>query len=232
MPHAPRCFALVPCAGVGLRAGAGGPKQYATCGPQRGGAHAAGPGCRAANWRPRWWCCRPKTRSSRLLPPPSPAARLGGPLWRRHARRLGGGWPGGVRARGAGRRGLGAGARRRALPAAARVGAAPDRRLPRRCRGRPAGAAAGRHAQAGRARRPCASHTAAHRQVGWRRRRRCSAWACCSGRWRRPATAVTDEASAIESLGLAPRLVPGEIENLKLTWPADFALAARLLETR
>jgi 2-C-methyl-D-erythritol 4-phosphate cytidylyltransferase len=44
--------------------------------------------------------------------------------------------------------------------------------------------------------------------------------------------AVTDEASAIEALGLAPRLVPGEIENFKLTWPADFALASRLLETR
>jgi 2-C-methyl-D-erythritol 4-phosphate cytidylyltransferase len=45
-------------------------------------------------------------------------------------------------------------------------------------------------------------------------------------------TAVTDESSAIEALGLAPRLVPGDIENFKLTWPADFALAARLLETR
>jgi 2-C-methyl-D-erythritol 4-phosphate cytidylyltransferase len=33
-------------------------------------------------------------------------------------------------------------------------------------------------------------------------------------------------------MGLAPRLVGGEIENLKLTWPADFALASRLLETR
>jgi len=43
---------------------------------------------------------------------------------------------------------------------------------------------------------------------------------------------VTDEASAVEALGFAPRLVPGELENLKLTWPADFALAARLLETR
>jgi 2-C-methyl-D-erythritol 4-phosphate cytidylyltransferase len=45
-------------------------------------------------------------------------------------------------------------------------------------------------------------------------------------------TAVTDESSAIEALGLAPRLVPGDIENFKLTWPEDFALAARLLETR
>ena len=44
--------------------------------------------------------------------------------------------------------------------------------------------------------------------------------------------AVTDESSAVEALGLHPRLVPGEIENMKLTWPADFALAARLLETR
>lgn len=44
--------------------------------------------------------------------------------------------------------------------------------------------------------------------------------------------AVTDEASAIEALDLAPRLVPGDQENLKLTWPADFALAARLLATR
>ncbi len=43
---------------------------------------------------------------------------------------------------------------------------------------------------------------------------------------------VTDEASAIEALGLQPLLVNGEIENLKVTWPADFALAARLLETR
>lgn len=43
---------------------------------------------------------------------------------------------------------------------------------------------------------------------------------------------VTDESSAIEALGLAPRLVPGALENLKVTWPADFALAERLLETR
>jgi len=44
--------------------------------------------------------------------------------------------------------------------------------------------------------------------------------------------AVTDESSAVEALGLAPRLVPGELENLKVTWPQDFALARRLLETR
>jgi 2-C-methyl-D-erythritol 4-phosphate cytidylyltransferase / 2-C-methyl-D-erythritol 2,4-cyclodiphosphate synthase len=41
--------------------------------------------------------------------------------------------------------------------------------------------------------------------------------------------AVTDEASAVEALGHAPRLVRGEPDNFKLTWPADFALAERLL---
>jgi 2-C-methyl-D-erythritol 4-phosphate cytidylyltransferase len=43
---------------------------------------------------------------------------------------------------------------------------------------------------------------------------------------------VTDEASAIEALGHAPRLVPGALENFKITWPADFELADRLLRTR
>jgi 2-C-methyl-D-erythritol 4-phosphate cytidylyltransferase len=43
---------------------------------------------------------------------------------------------------------------------------------------------------------------------------------------------VTDEASAVEAIGLRPRLVPGALDNLKLTWPADFLLAARLLEAR
>ena len=43
---------------------------------------------------------------------------------------------------------------------------------------------------------------------------------------------VTDEASAIEQLGHAPLLVPGDLMNLKVTWPADFALAARWLEKR
>jgi len=43
---------------------------------------------------------------------------------------------------------------------------------------------------------------------------------------------VTDEAAAIEAIGLAPRLVPGALENFKITWPEDFALAERLLRTR
>ena len=44
--------------------------------------------------------------------------------------------------------------------------------------------------------------------------------------------AVTDESSAIEALGLQPLLVAGEAENFKLTWSADFLLAERLMETR
>lgn len=44
--------------------------------------------------------------------------------------------------------------------------------------------------------------------------------------------AVTDEASAIEAIGLAPRLVPGSAGNFKVTYPDDFALAAAVLGAR
>jgi 2-C-methyl-D-erythritol 4-phosphate cytidylyltransferase len=43
---------------------------------------------------------------------------------------------------------------------------------------------------------------------------------------------VTDEASAIEALGHRPLLVPGEMENFKITWPQDLALAERLIGNR
>jgi 2-C-methyl-D-erythritol 4-phosphate cytidylyltransferase len=42
---------------------------------------------------------------------------------------------------------------------------------------------------------------------------------------------VTDEASAVQALGHQPKLVRGELENFKVTWPGDFALAQRLLST-
>lgn len=45
------------------------------------------------------------------------------------------------------------------------------------------------------------------------------------------AAGITDEASAIEALGHQPRLVNGSFENFKLTWPEDFALAERLLRS-
>jgi 2-C-methyl-D-erythritol 4-phosphate cytidylyltransferase len=43
---------------------------------------------------------------------------------------------------------------------------------------------------------------------------------------------VTDEASAVEAIGLAPRLVPGSAQNFKVTWPEDFALAEAVLRSR
>ena len=43
---------------------------------------------------------------------------------------------------------------------------------------------------------------------------------------------VTDEAGAIEALGLKPRLVRSDTTNLKVTYPADLALAAMILRGR
>jgi 2-C-methyl-D-erythritol 4-phosphate cytidylyltransferase len=43
---------------------------------------------------------------------------------------------------------------------------------------------------------------------------------------------VTDESSAIEALGLAPRLVAGSAQNFKVTYPEDFALAEAVLQAR
>lgn len=46
------------------------------------------------------------------------------------------------------------------------------------------------------------------------------------------AMAVTDEAGAIEAMGLQPKLVRGDATNLKVTYPADLALAAMILRAR
>lgn len=43
---------------------------------------------------------------------------------------------------------------------------------------------------------------------------------------------VTDEASAIEQMGLKPKLVAGSRENLKVTWPEDLAMAESILKGR
>jgi 2-C-methyl-D-erythritol 4-phosphate cytidylyltransferase len=40
---------------------------------------------------------------------------------------------------------------------------------------------------------------------------------------------VTDESAAVEQLGLQPRLVPGRAGNIKVTTPADLALAEAVL---
>lgn len=44
--------------------------------------------------------------------------------------------------------------------------------------------------------------------------------------------AVTDESQAIEDLGLRPRLIVGDADNIKITTPADLERARRILETR
>jgi 2-C-methyl-D-erythritol 4-phosphate cytidylyltransferase len=44
--------------------------------------------------------------------------------------------------------------------------------------------------------------------------------------------AVTDEAQAIETLGLRPRLVAGDPDNIKVTLPEDLQRAERLLRSR
>jgi len=43
---------------------------------------------------------------------------------------------------------------------------------------------------------------------------------------------ATDESSAVERLGLSPRLVPGSRENLKVTYPEDLAIAESILARR
>lgn len=43
------------------------------------------------------------------------------------------------------------------------------------------------------------------------------------------ADTITDEASAVESLGLSPRLVMGRRDNLKITHPEDLPLAEQIL---
>jgi 2-C-methyl-D-erythritol 4-phosphate cytidylyltransferase len=44
--------------------------------------------------------------------------------------------------------------------------------------------------------------------------------------------APTDEAAALEQMGLKPRLVAGSRENLKVTWPEDLAIAEAILKGR
>src|SRR5688572_29600523 len=48
----------------------------------------------------------------------------------------------------------------------------------------------------------------------------------------RAPSASTDEASAVEQMGLQPRVIAGSRENLKVTWPEDLAIAESILERR
>lgn len=44
-------------------------------------------------------------------------------------------------------------------------------------------------------------------------------------------SAATDEASAVEALGLKPKLVPGSLRNLKVTYPADLSIADLMIQS-
>lgn len=235
MTESPRCFALVPCAGVGTRAGQAGPKQYAALAGHTVAAHtlAALSGC-------------PELQATLVVLAPDDSA------FEQHA-------PGFVGARAWVER---CGGATRAASVAAGLQALRQRGAldsdwvlvhdAARCLIRPAWVtrligACRDDAVGGLLALPLADtlksadvegrvDATLPREHKWLAQtpqmfrlgllQRALAAAGDAG------MAVTDEASAIEALGLKPRLVPGELENLKLTWPADFALAARLLETR
>jgi 2-C-methyl-D-erythritol 4-phosphate cytidylyltransferase len=240
MPDAPRCLALVPCAGVGTRADQGGPKQYATLGGRSVVAHtlAALADC-------------PALHATLVVLAPDDTD------FERHAPSFRGDRAWVARCGGATRAasvaaGLAALRERGAhdddwvlVHDAARCLLRPAwvQRLVDACRGDAVG---------GLLALPLADTLKAS-EVDGRGDVRSQATLPRAGKWlaqtpqmfrlgllqralREAGPGVTDEASAIEALDvtprLKPRLVPGELENLKVTWPGDFALAARLLETR
>ena len=49
---------------------------------------------------------------------------------------------------------------------------------------------------------------------------------------RRAKGTSTDEAAAVEQMGLKPRLIAGSRENLKVTWAEDLAMAESILKAR
>ncbi len=233
-PAPPRCFALVPCAGVGLRAGVGGPKQYALLASRAVVAHTLAALAAVPRLAASLVVLAPDDRQFEHHVPGYTGwvARCGGAT--RAASVLAGLQA--LRAQGAGDGdwvlvhdaarcllqpvwvdrlidacledavgGL------LALPLADTLKAEAD--------GEP-GRAAATVPRAGK----WAAQTPQMFRLGLLQRALQAAAAA--------GAEVTDEASAIEHLGLAPRLVPGDLENIKLTWPADFALARRLLETR
>lgn len=225
----PRCYALVPCAGVGLRAGAGGPKQYRPIAGQAMVAHTL----RTLEAVPRLEATlvvlSPEdTQFEAAVPPPDDAAR-------RWVARCGGA----TRAESVAA-GLDELLARGAQPHdwvlvhdAARCLLQPAwvARLIDACEGDEVG---------GLLAMPVAD-TLKQAEAG-----RSAATIDRNGKWAaqtpqmfrigllRPALrlagdAVTDEASAVERLGHAPLLVRGDHINLKVTWPEDFDLAERLL---
>ena len=239
MPELPRCFALVPCAGVGQRAGAGGPKQYAAVAGRTVVAHTL-----AA------LAAVPRICQTLVVLSPDDA------LFEQHAPAFAG-W---VARSGGATRAHSVAAGLRAL----REHGAGDEDWvlvhdAARCLLQPAWVnrlidACWRDAVGGLLALPLADTLKAATVDGADERvattlDRRAKWLAQTPQMFRlgllqqalqeagaAGVNVTDEASAIEALDrrprLAPLLVPGDLENFKLTWPADFALAERLLRSR
>ena len=223
-----KCYALVPCAGVGERAGAGGPKQYRQLAGQTVVAHTL----RALARVPRI------AQTLVVLSPDDRDFGASSPAFRGWAEQCGGATRASSVAAG-----LQALARRGVrsqdwvlVHDAARclVQPASIERLIDACVGDPVGGLLALPLpdtlkQAGDAKRVIATLDRSGKWLAqtpqmFRLGLLGEALARCGA-------AVTDEASAIEALGHAPLLVPGEPDNFKLTWPADFALAERLLRS-
>ncbi|HSV69296.1 MAG TPA: 2-C-methyl-D-erythritol 4-phosphate cytidylyltransferase [Methylibium sp.] len=223
----PRCHALVPCAGVGERAGAGGPKQYRVVAGRSVVAHTLAALAAVPRIAATLVVLAPDdSEFERHAPGHHPVARVGGAT---RAASVSNG-----------------------LAALAAAGAADEDWVlvhdAARCLVRPADierliAACEHDAVGGLLALPVADtlKREAEGRVAATLDRRLT-WQAQTPQMFRlgllrtalaaAGDAVTDEASAVEALGQAPKLVPGALENFKLTWPADFALAERLLRTR
>ena len=230
-PSSVRCFALVPCAGVGERAGLGAPKQYASIDGRALVAHTLDALVRVQRLQATLVVLAPGDTQFESLAGGFDPERV----W---AARCGGGTRAASVAQG--------------LAELQRRGASDDDWVlvhdAARCLLRPAWVdrlidACGGDAVGGLLALPLSDTL---KQAGQGRVQRtlprADKWAAQTPQMFRlgllrkalqqAGAEVTDEASAVEALGVQPLLVPGELENFKITWPQDFALAARLLATR